>query len=61
MGWKAGPDAASRPDATLKRLDAWAERHHERTEGGKDVVDRLVSHALSLPGFVDGSKQAQPK
>ena len=46
IGWTAGPDAASRPDATLERLDAWAQRHHERSEGGKDVVDRLVSHGL---------------
>jgi len=45
-GWSAGPTAASCPDVTLERLDAWAQRHHERSDGGKDVVDRLVSHGL---------------
>jgi len=41
-----GPQAALEPDRTATRLDAWAQRHHERTDGGKDVVDRLVSHGL---------------
>ena len=30
-----GPDAVVDPDATVARLDAWAERHHERTDGGQ--------------------------
>ena len=46
IGWMAGPDAAARPDETIERLDAWAQRHHERTDGGKELVDRLVSHGL---------------
>lgn len=46
LGWTAGPDAAADPDRTLTSLDAWAKRHHEQTDGGKDVVDELVSHGL---------------
>ena len=46
MTHTAGPDAVVDPDATLARLDAWAERHHERSDGGKDVINRLVSHGL---------------
>ena len=41
-----GPDAVIDPDATLARLDAWALRHHERTDDGEDVMDHLVSHGL---------------
>ena len=41
-----GPEAALNPERTVKRLDAWAQRHHERSDGGKDIVDRLVSHGL---------------
>ena len=46
LGWTAGPDAAARPEQTVRHLDAWAKRHHERTDGGKDVVDELVSRGL---------------
>lgn len=52
-GWTAGPDAAAHPDEWLPRLDAWAKRHHERTDGGKDVVDRLISHGLREPRALD--------
>jgi len=46
LGWTAGPDAAANPDTTLQSLDAWAKRHHEATDGGKEHVDELVSHGL---------------
>ena len=52
-GWTAGPDAAAHPDEWLPRLDAWAKRHHERTDGGKDHVNELVSHGLREPRALD--------
>jgi hypothetical protein len=42
----AGPDAAVAPDACLKRLDAWAQRHHEQSDPGEEFIDQLVSHGL---------------
>ena len=52
-GWTAGPDVAAHPDEWSPRLDAWAKRHHERTDGGKDHLDHLISHGLREPRALD--------
>lgn len=45
LGWWACPDGLSDPEGTIRDLDAWADRHRELTDGGKDVSG-LVSAGL---------------
>jgi len=45
LGWWACPDGLEHPEETIRDLDAWADRHREPTDGGKDVAG-LVSAGL---------------
>jgi len=45
LGWWACPDGLSDPEGTIRDLDAWADRHREPADPGKDVAG-LVSAGL---------------
>lgn len=50
LGWWACPDGLDDPQRTIRDLDAWADRHREPTDPGKDVVG-LVSAGLGDPRY----------